>query len=259
MKTYIVLSLFFALGCGDDSQGLALDLAVADLATSRDLAVADLSGDPNAILGTFVGACGSVAAQLHVPSPSLIDNALVYVAGEAYVRSSFSTGGQTLFDTPNAGGSSTESELMSEEILHYCDGAHFLKSETEIAYAPPDVDAGGNIITDILVGFGADKVGVSVTRAYKPGGMSDQEVHDLIAKKLDGINHSSARVLPADKWVKQILHVFVDSQAASDAVGRVWPTLDAPTRADTIVLVTHTTGGGFIYCNPDPPLGSECP
>ena len=194
MKTYIVLSLFFALGCGDDSQGLALDLAVADLATSRDLAVADLSGDPNAILGTFVGACGSVAAQLHVPSPSLIDNALVYVAGEAYVRSSFSTGGQTLFDTPNAGGSSTESELMSEEILHYCDGAHFLKSETEIAYAPPDVDAGGNIITDILVGFGADKVGVSVTRAYKPGGMSDQEVRDLIAKKLDGINHSSARL-----------------------------------------------------------------
>jgi len=200
-----------------------------------------------------------VLAQLHSPSPSLIDNALVFVAGEAYVRSSFSPDGQRLFDTPNAGGSSTESELMSEEILHYCDGAHFLKSETEIGYAPPDTDAGGNIITDILVAFGNDKVGVSVTRAYKPGGMSDLEIHDLLVKKLDGINHSSARVLPADKWVKQILHVFVDAQAASDAITRVLPTIDAVTRADTIVLTTTTTGGGFIYCNPNPPLGQECP
>jgi hypothetical protein len=59
--------------------------------------------------------------------------------------------------------------------------------------------------------------------------------------------------------VKQVLHIFAVDKNAADAVERVWPMIDAPTRADTIVVVTQTTGGGFIYCNPDPPLGSECP
>ncbi len=63
----------------------------------------------------------------------------------------------------------------------------------------------------------------------------------------------------SDKWVKQILHVFSVNKAATDAIQRVYPTIDAALRADTIVLVTQTAGGGFVYCNPDPPLGSECP
>lgn len=233
-----------------------------DLSLSGDLATASSDGgssDPNDILGTFNGACGNLVGELHSTSPSLVDDELVFTAGEAYVRSSLSPDGQRLYDIPNAGGSSAESEVMSLEILHYCDGASLLKSETEIGYTPPDTDLGGNIITDILVQIGSDKVGVSVTRAYQPGGMTDTQIQDLLVKKLDGINHSSARVLPADRWVKQILHVFVATQQAADAVDRIWPTLDATLRADTIVLVTHTTGGGFIYCHPTPPLGQECP
>ena len=102
---------------------------------------------------------------------------------------------------------------------------------------------------------------MSVTRAYKPASqpLTDVEIRALLVKKLQGIARSSQRVLPADKWVKQILHVFSVSKAATDAIGRVWPTIDAAVRADTIVLVTQTTGGGFVYCNPDPPLGNECP
>jgi len=238
--------------------GAAADLAVADSSSAADLQVGS-GADPDDILGTFSGSCGSVLGQLHSSSPSLIDDALVFTAGEAYVRSALSPDGQRLYDLPNAGGSSTESEVMSFEVLHYCSGATLLKSETEIGYAPPDTDLGGNIITDILVAFGSDKIGVSVTRAYQPGGMTDTEIHDLLVKKLDGVNHSSARVLPADKWIKQILHVFVPTQEAADAVERIWPTLDPALRADTIVLVTHTTGGGFIYCHPTPPLGQECP
>jgi hypothetical protein len=246
---WMVLGLAACSGSG----GTAADLAVADLIGAPDLQ------DPDDILGTFSGSCGSVLGQLHSTMPSLIDDALVFTTGEAYVRSALSPDGQRLYDLPNAGGSSTESEVMSFEVLHYCSGATLLKSETEISYAPPDFDLGGNIITDILVAFGSDKVGVSVTRAYQPGGMTDTQIHDLLVKKLDGINHSSARVLPADRWIKQILHVFVATQAAADAVDRIWPTLDAATRADTIVLVTHTTGGGFIYCHPTPPLGQDCP
>ena len=245
--------MLLGLAACSQPSGTAADAAVADLISSADLQ------DPDDILGTFSGSCGSVLGQLHSTMPSLIDDALVFTAGEAYVRSALSPDGQRLYDLPNAGGSSTESEVMSFEVLHYCSGASLLKSETEIGYAPPDTDLGGNIITDILVAFGGDKVGVSVTRAYQPGGMTDTQIHDLLVKKLDGINHSSARVLPADKWIKQILHVFVATQDAADAVDRIWPTLDAALRADTIVLVTHTTGGGFIYCHPTPPLGQECP
>lgn len=72
------------------------------------------------------------------------------------------------------------------------------------------------------------------------------------------MNRSSERVLPQDKWVKQILHVLSVDQANTDAIARVWPTIDPAIRADTIVLVTQTKGGGFAYCHPTPPLGSDC-
>jgi hypothetical protein len=222
---------------------------------------ADGIGGSTAILGTLTGAsCGTIASLLGSPSPSLLDDDLVFVAGETYDKSSLSTDGQRLYDTPNAGGSSTESEVMSFEVLHYCEGATLLHTETEIAYTPPDAN-GGNGITDLEVSIGGSKVGVSVTRAYKPSSqtLTDADVKALLEKKLVGIKQSSARVLPADRWVKQILHVFAATQDGSDAVGRVWPTIDPATRADTIVLVTHTVGGGFVYCHPTPALGSECP
>jgi hypothetical protein len=41
---------------------------------------------------------------------------------------------------------------------------------------------------------------------------------------------------------------------------RVIPTIDATTRADTVVLVTRATGGGFLFCGVTrAPLGQECP
>jgi hypothetical protein len=216
------------------------------------------SGD---ILGTLAsGSCGILKGELGLKTPSLENNLLVFVAGETYDRASLSPGGQTLYDTANAGGSSTESEVLSYEVLRFCEGAKLLKTETQIAYQPPD-DSGPNTITDLSVEIDGKKVGVSVTRAYKPATqpLTDVEIKALLEKKLEGIVRSSQRVLPADRWVKQILHVFSVNKAATDAIGRVWPTLDAAVRADTIVLVTQTTGGGFVYCNPDPPLGNECP
>ena len=212
------------------------------------------------ILGTLRATCGTIPAMLRSPAPSLVRDDLTFMPPERYVREALSPDGQRLYDTANAGGSSTESEVMSFEVLHYCDGASLLATETEIHYAPPD-DSGANSITDILVRIAGERVGVSVTRMYRPAPMviTDADVRDLLVRKLQGVNRSSMRVLPEDRWVKQILHVFAASPEVADQVARVWATLDAPTRADTIVLVTATRGGGFIYCNPDPPLGMECP
>lgn len=230
---------------------------------AKDARPGDAEGGAPAgdILGTLAsGACGLVKTEIAANTPSLENNLLVFVAGETFDKASLSPGGQVLFDTPNAGGSSGESEVMSFEVLHYCEGASLVKTETQILYE--DAGTGPKSITDILVEIGGKKVGVSVTRAYKPPTqppMTDADVKALLEKKLDGINVSSERVLPGDKWVKQILHVFSVSQALTDAIGRVWPTIDAAKRADTIVLVTQTTGGGFVYCsNQHPPLGAEC-
>jgi hypothetical protein len=277
-----VPSLFLALallaGCSSDPENtpitpsvdsstedtfLAVDTAPTPADTQApDTAVFDVADAAKFdILGTLGGDCGGLLAELTKTTPSLYDNAVTFVASEKYVRESVSVpDGQKIFDAENAGGSSGESEVMSFEILHYCDDASLVKTETEITYAPPD-DTGANSITDILVSIGGKKVGVSVTRAYKPAPltMSDAEVKALLEKKLDGINRSSIRVLPADKWVKQILHVFVANAEMEAAVKRVLPTIDAMKRADTILLLTRTAGGGFIYCNPDPALGSECP
>ena len=225
-------------------------------------AAADADDRPDArddILGTLSGTCGVIAAELGKPTPAFVENKLVFAAGEQYAKPYLTPGGQTLFDAANAGGSSSESEVMSFEVLHHCDGATLLKTETQIKYEAPD--AGSNAITDILVEIAGQKVGVSVTRAYKPAnlGYTDADAVTLLTKKLEGVNRSSERVLPADKWVKQVLHVFAATDAQEAAVRRVWPTLDAALRADTVVVLTRTTGGGFVYCDPDPALGSECP
>ena len=219
------------------------------------------SGGTGDILGTLSsGVCAAIVNDLTTTTPSLDINTLVFVAGETYDRASLSPGGQALFDTANAGGSSTESEAMSYEVLRYCTGATLLHTETEIAYAPPD-DSGANTISDLEVQIGSLKVGVSVTRMYRPSTqpLTDDDAKALLEKKLEGVIRSSQRVLPQDTWVKQILHVFSVNQAATDAISRVLPTIDPALRADTIVLVTQSQGGGFLYCHPTPPLGSECP
>lgn len=225
-----------------------------DGAPARTPADAGTDAD-DGILGTLSGTCGVLRSRLGDPAAALDHDLLVFTSGEVYAKTSLSADGQRLFDTPNAGGSSAESEVMSLEVLRACEGAKLLKTETEVLY-PPD----GGSITDILVEIDGKKVGVSVTRAYKPTTqtLTDGDIATLLTKKLEGINQSTLRVLPADKWVRQILHVFAVDQAAADAVERVWKTLSPALRADTLVLVTQTKGGGFIYCNPDPPLGTEC-
>ncbi|MBL8605517.1 MAG: hypothetical protein JNK72_26535 [Myxococcales bacterium] len=249
----------------------ALDAATGDLG-ARDGGVdggplgSDAGADGGAVsdagagLGALSGMCGTLRTMLRSPAPSLVRNAMQFRAGEMYVRGALSPEAQRIFDTPNAGGSSTESEVLSFELLRRCEGASLVATETEVMYTPPD-DAGANSITDILLSIDGQRVGVSVTRAYRPRPMmvTEDQMRTLLTEKLNGINRSTQRVLPAQAWVKQILHVWAVDEAAAGVVERVWPTLSASLRADTIVLLTVSSGGGFLYCNPDPPLGSECP
>ena len=233
--------------------------ASADSASS-DASPSDGGPSNESILGTLYGPCGVLRPMITSPMPSLVSNTLAFMPPERWERAALSPGGQRLFDTPNAGGSSIESEVMSYEVLFHCDMAGLAATETEVMYTPPD-DAGPNTITDLVVTIDGMRVGVSVTRIYRPMPMvlTDADVRSQLEGKLIGINRSSARVIPSQRWVKQILSVWVANATVADQVTRVWPTISAAIRADTIVLMTTTRGGGFIYCNPDPALGSECP
>jgi hypothetical protein len=258
----LALLLASAAACSStDPAPATIPDAAPDVTAEVDAGVdtgVEAGRDPNDILGTITGACPLTASHVREAGPSVVKNTLAFTASESWSRANLSPGGQRVFDSPNAGGSSIESEVMTFEMLHFCDGATLLKTEKEIVYDDPP-EGGAATITDLLVNIGGDKVGVNPVRPYKPGGMNDAEVKTVVENKLASIVASSARVSTGDKWVKQIMHVWCFNQACVDSFDRVYPTIPEATRANTIVLVTKTEGGGFLYCNPDPPLGSECP
>ena len=203
--------------------------------------------------GTITGTCGVVEPQLDEPTPSLFENRFDFEDDwfDPGDRSKLTEGGQQIFDDPNLGGSSIESEIMAFELLHRCEGATLLKTETEILY-----DQSG-FITDLLVEIADSKVGVSVTRLYKPGGLSQTEVSTIIEGKLEGIQGSSQNVSDEDAWVKQVLVVMAYDDAHADKAETAWLAFDAELKSDTVLYLVTTDGSdGSIYCNPD---GPTCP
>lgn len=215
--------------------------APSDAATTGDAAPSpDASAPANAsapgdagpfgdILGTLTGSCGQVRAEVGKPTPSALVNTLTFVTGEVFDKAFLSDGGDTVFDNPNAGGSSIESEVMSFEK----------SSPLRGRAAPEDQDPRSCTAPRPTVGRRASPICWSDRRqeggrepapglqAREPapahrGGDQDLE------RKLLNIQASSARVSAGDKWVKRIMHVMTASQANLDAVMRVLPPSTPP-------------------------------
>ncbi len=242
MRTALLTLLL--LGCSEPSSSPPPDGVV-----DRDAAI-DVTTDAPAGFGALSGMCGVLAQmQLTGSTPQLYRSALTF--SRAYVdpqdRPLLTVGGQHLAATPNAGGSSGLSEVFAYEELERCEHAMFLKTETEIVY-----DTVGKI-TDLEVAIGGHKLGVSVTRAVTfPFGQpyTLTAASTLIERKLQDIQASTANVSAADRWEKQILAVLAWDDQAADIVAQAWAAMDAQTRADTIVIVTVTSGDDlFIYTN----------
>lgn len=271
-------SLSLLAGCGDDpaateapvDSGVDTAIVVEDTSIVAEASVdssvaesapADVSDATSTkVLGTLSGDCSGLLGAIKASGSIQIEIPWSFGSTDKFERARLSPGGQRVFDAPNAGGSSKESEVMTFELLHACAGAELLKTEKEIAYgAPPDGSPA--TITDMSVLIASDKIGANPKRVFKPEPftMTDAEVSAQLTKDFQSINGSTARVLPEDKWVKQVLHVWVPNAFYYDAVKRVLPTIDATLKSNTVVLITRTTGGGFLYCDPDPAPGAECP
>lgn len=206
--------------------------------------------------GTILGTCGRVAPQLLSPNPSFFEVHLDFGMDQfddPTERSRLTPGAQQILMEGTAGGSSGLSEAFAYEVLALCEGASFVKSETTIVYNPPTSKK-----TDILVSIDNKQVGVSVVRAFLYPGDAGYPVNATttatIKGKLDDILVSSANVVAPDNWVKQVLAVVAYEQAGSTSVEAIWNSLDAMTRANTIVYVIVTDGRDkplYFNCSTD--------
>lgn len=239
-----------AIADADASDGGRPDLG-ADVGTDDDAAPPADTGPDDAgpePVGLLSGACGELDdTELLGAAPFDFENHLDFPMGYTMadlVR--LSSGAQEILADGTAGGSSGYSEAFSFEVLARCEGATLIKSETEILYEPVTSKK-----TDILVQIDGHKIGVSVTRAVGFPRDDPYTVADalpLIERKFGDILESSANVVPADRWVKQMLHVVAYSQAHADTIRLTAAMIDPAIRADTILWVTVTDGDDeFIY------------
>lgn len=193
--------------------------------------------------GEVTGACGEMAGLLASPEPAFVSSSFVVNSLNDFDQELLCDGAEKVYESPNAGGSSICSETMSVQFLHDCDGGVLYKTETEVEY-----DTQGSI-TDYVIVIAGEKVGVSVTRAYKGPFVDTFTVADageLLTKKLGGINESSANVSDGDKWGKQILHIWTLQSAWVATLEDSYQDLPDETKSDTIVLVTVEEGSEWV-------------
>lgn len=229
--------------CGNDGDPAAPDAAPLDGAVT-----ADASPDAPTLFGTPGGMCG-VLQQMDLTgeTPQFFRANLTFEREfvDPDDRPLLTPGGRRIREIPNAGGSSVFSEVFAFEELARCEGAELIKTEQEIDY-----DTVGKK-TDILIGFGGIKIGVSVVRTFGyPLGTpyTLDQARTLIQRKLDDINTSSMLVSEADRWEKQFLSVLAWDDATVEVVHEAWTGFSAETKADTQLVVVATHGADlFIY------------
>ena len=196
--------------------------------------------------GAITGTCGVLEpADLQSQSSAWFSNTLDF-GRDTFAYRALSTDGKKVHDDGNLGGSSLYSEVMAFEVLHRCELASLIKTESEIVY---DSEQGKK--TDLLVRIDGLDIGVSVTRAVgfpKDAPYTAEQAKALLDDKLSDVLLSSANVASQDAWEKQILLILAYADQHRDALEKAWLDVDVATRANTLVWVTVTDGAdGFVY------------
>jgi len=222
-----------------DSDSSSSDTVQADSSSVRatdDVVDCTKSATVTTAWGTITGACGALASELASTQPTFLVSEYNFSDACAFDPSGLASGPNKRYEGDNAGGSSLCSEVMSMQLLADCDEASIYKTEKQIAYTSCQ-----GAITDYIAEIDDQLVGVSVTRAYKGPSIdvySVQDATDLLEKKLAGVNESSSKVKPSDKWLKQVLHIWTLRKDWVPLLKVAWQNLDAKLRGDTIVWVT---------------------
>ena len=233
----------------------ALDTASLD-AASLDAApfdtgatTLDAAFDP---ILAISGSCGTLDDELLDELPYSVENTSTFAEG--FPRSEgrrLSAGAQTILAEGTAGGSSGYSEAFAFEVLHRCEGAELVASETMIRYTTPSPSA----IADLVVDVRSVRVGVSVTRAVTVTGMcmrdgaySMSAASALLSRKVADLHEAATLVGPAHAWTKNLVFVYADTAEHARVMGLAWEALDASLRADTVLYVSVSESmDAFVY------------
>jgi len=149
---------------------------------------------------------------------------------------------RAVLNNPNAGGSSALSEAISFECLRVQFGVRLCRTEMQIQYWTQSK------ITDYSIVIGAERIGVSVTRAcvFK-GEFTNEMARRLLVKKLSGVLDSSAHVITPHAWKRQVLHIWCQFAYVADVLRNVYEQLDVALRRDTLVICTVCPGAQWMF------------
>lgn len=228
----------------------ALDAALLD-AASFDTGATTLDAAFDPILA-ISGSCGTLDDELLDERPYSVENTSTFAEG--FHRSEgrrLSAGAQTILAEGTAGGSSGYSEAFAFEVLHRCEGAELVASETMVRYTTPSPSA----IADLVVDVRSVRVGVSVTRAVTVTGMcmrdgaySMSAASALLSRKVADLHEAATLVGPEHAWTKNLVFVYADTAEHARVMGLAWEALDASLRADTVLYVSVSESmDAFVY------------
>ena len=156
-------------------------------------------------------------------------------------------GGKRIISTENAGGTSELSEAYSYELLCKQFNAQLLKTEMEVEY---------NVVNSKKIDYTCNindiKIGVSVTRAYKPFGEFDEnDALELMVKKLKSLI-KCYDTMSVDEWDINLLHIWCQNSSHVNQLHNIYIYLKyykPELLRNTIVYVTCTNNGewGWLY------------
>lgn len=170
--------------------------------------------------------------------PSIVTN--TFLSNKGSLRG-LSDGANRIKDTPNAGGNSINSEILSFELRHLFFGANLSRTEMELEYFPM-----GGSISDYSVTLWGKQYGVSVARAMQfKHKFNKDDAKRLLTKKLKGII-SSSKTVCHEQWEKQILHIWVQNQDIADLLVEEYRCIDDELKSNTLVMLTVVEGNGDI-------------
>ena len=193
--------------------------------------------------GDITGDCGVI--DLPTSSGHLYRNAVDF-GDTPFDEGLVSSGGLEILEDGTLGGSSIYSELTAFELLHRCEIAFLLKTETEIEYR----DESGKK-TDMLIEVDLEPVGVSVTRAFHwppDSPYTEEEAYELLDDKLNDVLLSAANAADSNRWAYAILHVIAYDSDYADRIEDAYSTLPESLTNETILVLTVTDGNDdFVY------------
>lgn len=150
-----------------------------------------------------------------------------------------------IFEEPNAGGNSLNSEGLSMEVLAQLYDARDVITEMEVTYWNDNWKK-----CDYIANVCGNNVGVSVTRGMfypNPDGFERKDAEKLLHRKLDGLVVARSGIQGAGSFQNSILHIWCETHKIADIITDVWDSLSAEMRDNIVVILTVTDASYIFY------------